>query len=137
MGILVTIEHADGTAGVVRENDMSWLTGDVSRGPSTGLKGTRAGMEGLRDGSLHGGMLPQGASDARVRDGAGNTHTPAVGGGAWVLVLPEAPDAGVAVCFLDAAGALLRPELPARYVREPIEDAHEPCPRAAARSGSS
>lgn len=113
MEILVTVEHGDGTAGVVRENDMPWLTGDVSRGPGTGMEGARAGMEGLRDGSLHGGMLPQGASGARVRDAAGNTHTPAVGGGAWVLVLPEAPDAGVAVSFLDADGALVRPELPA------------------------
>ncbi len=128
MEVLVTIEHADGMAGVVREAGLPWLSGDVSRGPSTGLERTRAGMEGLRDGSLHGGMLPQGASGARVRDGAGNTHTPAVGGGAWVLVLPEAPDAGVAVSFLDADGALVRPELPARYVREPIEDAHELCP---------
>jgi hypothetical protein len=126
--ILVTIMHADGTAGVVRDNGRPWLTGDVSRGPSTGLRGTRAGMEGLRDGSLHGGMLPRGASGARVRDGAGNTHTPAVGGGAWVLVLPVAPDAGVAVCFVDADGALVRPELPGRYVREPVEDSEEPCP---------
>lgn len=126
--VLVTVEHADGTAGVVRVDEMPWLTGDVSRGPSTGLQGTRTSMEGLRDGSLYGGMLPQGASGARVRDLAGRTHMPAVGGGAWVLVLPDEPDAGVAVSFLDADGALLRPELPARYVREPVEDAHEPCP---------
>lgn len=127
--VLVTVEHADGTAGVVvRGNEMPWLTGDVARGPSTGLQGTRMSMKGLRDGSLYGGMLPQGASGARVRDLAGRTHVPAVGGGAWVMVLPDAPDEGVAVRFLDAEGALLRPELPVRYVREPVEDAHEPCP---------
>lgn len=131
--VLVQVEHADGTAAVVRDEGMLWLTGILGRG-GTGLEHGRPVVEGLPDDrTVQGGELPPGAVAVEVVDDAGVRHAAAVGNGAWIVVVDQ-PVRGEdpLVRFVDAAGRTVAPSLPAEWPRAPVEDASEPCPACGA-----
>ncbi len=116
--------------GVVWEDGAAWLTDDVERGAASGLDGHRATvMEPSVDETLQGGLLPPGAVAAHVIDDAGVRRTAACANGAWAVLLERECAGRVSpVCFTDADGGLVAPELPAGWPRTPVADADEPCP---------
>lgn len=127
--VLVSVEHADGVAGIVRCGDLAWLSGHLGEG-ATGLDGHFSSMEGLvGERSAEGGLLPPGAVDAEVVDRSGRRHRAASASGAWVIVLNE-PTVGDArpVRFLDAEGNTVRRPVPDGWTREGRADHHVRCP---------
>lgn len=107
----------------------AWLTDRVDRGAATGIDDHRPTQIGLWPAAtVVGGLLPDGAVAARVTDRTGQRHEARVGGGAWIEVLDQPPDASLAVCFLDVGGQIVRPVLPADWARVHVDDADEPCP---------
>ena len=117
MEVMVALDHPDGTAAVYRDADGVWLTGQLGSG-GTGLDDYAPAAEGLREGMVAGGLLPPGATGAEVVDAAGERRSPAIGEGAWVIVLAEAPGGDAPpVRFLDAAGRSVRPPLPDEWSR--------------------
>ncbi len=131
----MTVEHPEGSGGVVREGRHAWLSHRVPQ-PVTRLDDHRPVVIGLDDRTLQGGLLPPGAADAWVTDDRGERHRAQAGQGAWAIVLEHQIDGRPgAVCFRDGAGALLAPALPAACARTPVRDAGEPCPACASTQG--
>ena len=129
----MTVACACALGGVVREDGAAWLTDDVERGPASGLDGHRATvMAPSLDETLQGGLLPPGAVAAHVIDDAGVRRTAASANGAWVVLERECAGRVSPVCFTDAAGGLVAPELPAGWPRTPVAAADEPCPACGA-----
>jgi hypothetical protein len=130
--VLVSVEHADGVAAVVRTRRRVELAGRL---PRTGavVDDDEPAIEGLAgDRTAVGGLLPGGAVGAEVVDDAGARHTAAAANGAWVIVLDQPLDGGrVPVRYLDAAGATVPAPL-AGGERTPVPDAAEPCPACGA-----
>lgn len=124
--VLVSVEHADGEAAIVRDRRGLWLAGYAEQ-PSILIGDDRPRSEGLHgDRTAQGGRLPPGATGAEVVDDAGARHAAAAANGAWVVVV----DQGVAdnpVRYLDAAGATVCAPAPPGS-RTPVPDAPEPCP---------
>lgn len=132
---LLTLEHEDGTAGVVREPDGAcWLTGYLEDGGGTGIDETGRGeIEGLtEDRTVQGGLLPAGAAGVEVVDPAGARRQAVTGGGAWLVVLEGDLDEPAAVRFAGEHGETVRPPLPDGWARDPVPDATEPCPACGA-----
>ena len=126
--ILVTVEHPEGTGGVVREDGHAWLSLRVPQAV-TRLDDGRPAVIGLEDRTLQGGLLPAGAVAAWVTDDRGERRPAATGDGAWAIVLDQPIDGALSpVCFRDGAAALVVPALPATWARAPVPDADEPCP---------
>ncbi len=121
---------ARAVGGVVLVDGVAWLTDDVERGACSGLDGHRATvMAPSLDETLQGGLLPAGAVAAHVIDDAGVRRTAASANGAWVVLLDRECAGRVSpVCFTDAAGGLVAPQLPAGWPRTPVADADVPCP---------
>lgn len=67
--VLVSVEHADGIAGVVRNGELACLSGYLEEGPRTVLDGYWSAMEGLTgERSAEGGFLPPDAGDENPPD---------------------------------------------------------------------
>jgi len=65
--ILVALPYDGGTAGVFRDAGGVWLTGALERRGGTGIaEGERAAHEGVPQGTVAGGLLPDGAARAVV-----------------------------------------------------------------------
>jgi hypothetical protein len=128
--VLVTVEHCDGTAAVVRIGHELLLTDDLRHGAGTMLDDQTPCVIGLAgDRTLQGGVLPAGAVTALVVDDAGVRRAAAAGGGAWAIVLGQPCQGAISpVCFRSWDGELVAPRLPAAWPRAPVADAHEPCP---------
>lgn len=87
--VLVSVEHEDGVAAVVRSGELVCLSGYLGHA-KTVLDGYESSMEGLAgERSAEGGLLPPGAVGAEVVDRAGRRHRPTCAAGAWVIVLDE------------------------------------------------
>jgi hypothetical protein len=127
--VLVSVEHEDGVAAVVRSGEWVCLSGYLGHA-KTVLDGYESSMEGLTgERSAEGGLLPPGAVGAEVVDRAGRRHRPTCAAGAWVLVLDEPTIGDVRpVRFLDAEGNTVRRPAPDGWAREPAPDSHAPCP---------
>jgi hypothetical protein len=127
--VLISVEHDDGVAGIVRDGGFTWLSGYLGEG-ATRLDGHWSSMEGLTgERSVEGGMLPPGAVDAEVLDRAGRRRRPASANGAWVIVLDEPTIGDVRpVRFLDAEGNTVRRPVPDGWAREHQADHQELCP---------
>jgi hypothetical protein len=132
--IRVTVEHPGGTAGVVRSGHHLWLSDEVARGPVTRLDDHVPRVIGLAgDRTLEGGLLPEGAVTALVTDDAGERREAAAAGGAWAIVLEQPCEGHLSpVCFRDAGGELVVPQLPPDWSRVAVDDADEPCPACGA-----
>jgi hypothetical protein len=127
--ILVSVEHDDGLAAIVRNGPIVCLSGYLGQA-KTVLDGYWSSMEGLRRGrSAEGGLLPPGAVGAEVVDRSGRRRRADCATGAWIIVLDE-PTIGDArpVRFLDAEGNTARRPIPDGWGREAGRDCHEPCP---------
>jgi hypothetical protein len=126
---VLTLEHADGTAAVLREEDGSlWLTGYLEGGGGTMLDGYHGSIEGLGDDRLvQAGLLPRGAVSVALLDRAGQRLEAAVGDEAWLAIVEHHDDGPVPVLFRDAGGEIVRPPLPADWPREPVNDARREC----------
>jgi hypothetical protein len=134
--VLVTVEHADGIAAIVRdthEDGALWLTG-LAGDAATELHGYLPAAEPL-DGErlVQGGRLPVPAVAAEVVDDAGRRWTAATGEGTWLVVVdqPLGFGPGLPVRYLDAAGRTVPKPLPASWSHTPVDDAPEPCPACA------
>lgn len=133
--VLVSVEHADGEAGVLRDGEDYCLSGYLSDGGWTLLSEYWSSMEGLTgDRSVEGGRLPPGAVGAEVVDRSGRRHVAASSNGAWVIVLGE-PTVGDPrpVRFLDEEGQTVRRPLPDSWPREPLPHRQETCPACGAK----
>jgi hypothetical protein len=130
--VLVSVEHADGAAAIVRDGRGMWLAGRADQ-PSVLIDDARPRIEGLAgDRTAQGGRLPPGAVGAEVVDHAGARHPAAAANGAWIVVLDEPVNGDTnPVRYVDAAGATVTAPLPAG-ARTPIDDAPEPCPACGA-----
>gem|GEM_PF-5781619 len=130
---LVTVEHPDGIAAVVRDGREVWLTDALSGGGGTRLDDHRPVVVGLAgDRTLQGGLLPAGAAAAQVVDDAGVRRLAAASNGAWAIVLDQPCEGRVSpVCYRDADGVTVAPP-PATWARAPVLDADEPCPACGA-----
>lgn len=129
--VLVSIEHGDLRAGVLRDrNGTCWLSCSLQRASGPRLDDTRPRSRGLsEDRTLIGGLLPAGAVRAEVVDARGERHVAAVGDGAWVAVLAQPIDGrATPVCFRDEHGSAVAPALPAGWPRSAVEDAAQRCP---------
>ena len=74
--VLVSVQHGDGVAGIVRSGDLTCLSGYVGEA-ETVLEGCWSAMEGLTgQRSAEGGLLPPGAVSANVDliDRSGRRH---------------------------------------------------------------
>jgi hypothetical protein len=77
---------------------------------------------------LVGGLRPRGASRAVVEG-----ERAVADNGAWIAILDSIDVHGeVAARYEAGDGAIVRPALPARWAREPVPDADEPCPACGA-----
>jgi hypothetical protein len=128
--ILVSAEHADGEAGILRADEGCCLCGYLPDGAWTLLREYWSSMEGLTgDRSAEGGMLPPGAVGAEFVDRAGRRHLTSSGNGAWVIVLEEPTIGDVRpVRFVDEEGETVRRPLPDEWSREPLPRCHDVCP---------
>jgi hypothetical protein len=133
--VLVSVEHDDGVAGIVRYGELACLSGYLGDAETVldWYWSSMAGLTGER--SAEGGLLPPGAVDAEVVDRAGRRHRAASATGAWVIVLNE-PTIGDMrpVRFLDAEGNTVRRPVPDGWAREPQPDYHELCPACGNRT---
>jgi hypothetical protein len=87
--VLVSIQHDDGVAAIVRDGESVCLSGYLGHA-KTVLDGYSSSMEGLTsERSAEGGLLPPGAVGAEVVDRSGRRHGAACAAGAWVIVLHE------------------------------------------------
>lgn len=133
---LVSLEHADGTAGVYRDEDGIWLTGDLGGTVRCGtrLSDHRSAVVGLLDQrTAEGGRLPPGAVAAEVTDDLGVRHRAAASNGAWVVVLDQPTEGNPSpVRFLDERGETVAPRLPAEWPRSSVDDTTENCPACGA-----
>jgi len=133
--VLLSVEHDDGVAGIVRHGELACLSGYLGEG-ETVLDGYWSSMEGLtRERSAEGGLLPPGAVGAEVVDRSGRRHRAVCATGAWMIVLDE-PTIGDMrpVRFLDAEGNIVRRPAPDGWAHEPGPDHHEPCPACGNRT---
>jgi hypothetical protein len=88
--VLVSVGHVDGTAAVVLEEGMAWLSGYLEEGGATGLEDFGPAVAGLTaERTVEGGLLPPGAVSAEVVDRSGERRAAVVANGAWVIVLEE------------------------------------------------
>ncbi|MGH2989279.1 MAG: hypothetical protein ACRDMA_05335 [Solirubrobacterales bacterium] len=129
--ILVSLAHADGTAGIGRDEDgWLWISGYLEDGGGTGVDDYQPSVEGLAgDRTVQGGLLPPAAVAAEVVDDAGKRQRVAADNGAWVVVLDQPTEGSPnPVLFTDARGGTVAPPLPDDWPRSPVEDAAEPCP---------
>jgi hypothetical protein len=129
--ILVSVGHAEGTAGVWRDNGGDrWLSARLEgRGGTLLDEGGHSSIEGLGlDLTVQGGVLPPGAASAQVIDDAGHRHEATAASGVWVVVLEQRSHRPSPVHYLDDAGESVRPPLPAGWRVEPVSDARESCP---------
>ena len=130
---LLALEHADGTAAIVRERDHEralGLVGYVGE-PAARLFGHVPSVEPLTDDRLvQGGRLPAGAVGAEVVDDTGRRLPAAAANGVWLVVVDQSPGLGMACpvrCFDESGTTVARP-LPHGWTRTPIDDAPELCP---------
>jgi hypothetical protein len=129
--VLVSVEHPEDVAAVIREEDGSlWLTGYLSHGPGTLIEAYVPASEGLEGGlRVEAGRMPPGAVRAIGVDLDGSEFDPAVANGVWLMVLPRRLFASkTPVRFEDAQGSIVAPPLPEAWSRNPVTDAKEPCP---------
>jgi hypothetical protein len=128
--VLVSVDHADGAAGVVLEGGEYWLAGYLDDCAGTRVDASHWAVHGLAgDRTAEGGVLPVGAVGAEALDRAGGRMPAAVGGRACVIVLDE-PATGElhpVRFFVQDGQTVIRP-LPAPWPRTPIDDVEEPCP---------
>jgi hypothetical protein len=131
--VLVSIDHASGTAAVVRyeEKPGLWLVGSVVNPMGGGVRGHRPITQGLPGSTTaYGGRLPPGAATATVIDSAGMEHAATTGRGAWIAIVPE--DAIVAgerpVRYAATDGSLVAPQLPNDWRRTPRIERGSVCP---------
>lgn len=128
--VVVSLSHAEGTAGVLRDADGTlWLTGFVEEGPGTMIDDFRGSIEGAGDAlTVMAGLLPEGAAAVELLPASGERFPAAVGDGAWLAVVEEDLYEPLAAHFLDAQGKTVRTPLPPEWPREVVGDAVEPCP---------
>jgi hypothetical protein len=130
--VLVSLDHDRGTAAVVRYAgyERLWLYGSLERGVGSGIRPHQPVREGLIGGGwAYGGALPPGATAAAVIDYGGVAREAAVGGGAWVAIVPEDPLPGVRpVRYTAADGRIVAPLLPDGWQRTPVTDTDAVCP---------
>lgn len=132
--ILVSVQHADGRAGILRDDQGCWLSGYMPGG-STLLRDYWSSIEGLtHDRSAEGGLLPPGAVGVEVVDQSGRRHRATSANGAWVIVLNEATIGDPCpVRFVDDTGNTIRRPLPNDWPRELLPDRRERCPACGAQ----
>jgi hypothetical protein len=133
--VLVSVEHGDGVAAIVRSGELVCLSGNLGHA-KTVLDGYSSSMQGLTgERSAEGGLLPPGAVRAEVVDRAGRRHFATCAAGAWIIVLDEPTIGDVRpVRFLDAEGNTVRRPTPDGWARELAPDFHEPCPACGNRA---
>jgi hypothetical protein len=135
--VLVSLPYGDGErAEVVREGTRTMLVASREFGGGTVLEAPavhRLSHEGVRGGRfVVAGLLPAGAVRAAVVDPGGERVEATCGDGAWLAVVAAGDGREPPVRFDDEAGRPVRPELPAPWPREPVDDATEPCPACGA-----
>jgi hypothetical protein len=132
--ILVSVEHADGIAAVVRRQDGVWLAGYLEAGGATGLADYVPVVEGLSgDRTVQGGLLPPGAVGAEVVDRVGDRRRATAANGAWVVVLDQPVTGELSpVRFVDRDGETVPRPVPDDWARAPVVDLFEPCPACGA-----
>jgi hypothetical protein len=132
--VLVAVDHAAGTAAIVRDSHGAlWLSERVGEG-ATALRGYQPLAEPLTaETMVQGGRLPANASGAEVVDDAGRRWAAATGGGAWLVVVEQPIGSGLALPmrYLDDAGETVARPMPLQWLRTPVLDASEPCPACA------
>ncbi|MEA2465979.1 MAG: hypothetical protein QOJ57_105 [Thermoleophilaceae bacterium] len=129
--ILVSVGHAEGTAGVWCDSaGERWLSGRLEGRGGTLIDDSSAPrIEGVGlDLTVQGGVLPPGAKTAHVIDDAGRRRAATTGGDAWVVVLEQRSHGSSPVLYLDDSGDPVRPPLPPDWRVEPVTDAGESCP---------
>ena len=129
--VLVSVQHDDRVAGIVRDGDLVCLSGYLGESDcTTVLEGYWSSMEGLTgERSVEGGLLPPGAVGAEVVARSGRRHRAMSATGAWVIVLKEPTIGDIRpVRFLDDNGSTVRRPPPDDWTREPAPDFDEPCP---------
>ena len=132
--VLVSIDHADGTAAMLRSRNGVRLTAGRRYGGGTLVDDERPCVQGLgEERTVLGGRLPHGAVRAVVVDSSGGEREAAVGDGAWIMVLDEPLDnADPPVRYIAADGRIVPTRLPEDWPRAPITDAITSCPACAA-----
>jgi hypothetical protein len=132
--LLVAVDHAAGTAAIVRDTHGGlWLSERVGEG-ATELHGYQPVAEPLTaETMVQGGRLPSYATGAEVVDDAGRRWAAATGGGAWLVVVdqPIGFTLALPMRYLDAAGETVSRPVPLHWPRTPVDDASEPCPACA------
>ncbi len=126
--LVLSVEHADGTAVILREGSEFWLSGyaDTSGGR---LDGHRPDIYGLEDDrTAVGGLLPPGAVDAEIVDRAGSRHRAVVSQGAWLAVIDDPAGYPLPpVRYADADGRTVPQPLPEQWPRRPLPSTDESC----------
>jgi hypothetical protein len=133
--ILVSVDHAHGTAGVWRDSGGGrWLSARLEGRGGTLLEDTSPpSIAGLGfDLTVQGGVLPPRAAAAQVVDDAGRRHSARAARGVWVAVLDQHSHRPSPVLYLDDAGEPVRPPLPPDWRAEPVTDSEESCPACSA-----
>lgn len=133
--VLVSVDHADGTAALMVDDEGISLSGYANKGGGTLLTDFQPRREGLRRRRMvYGGLLPPGAASVVLIDAAGE-HPATVANGAWVRVVDERDELqSCRVRYTDAHGDFVAPPLPPLWPREPVEDATEDCPVCGSRA---
>lgn len=132
--VLVSVDHEDGAAGVLRDARGHWLYGYLGGRGGTGVDQYRGAVEGLiGDRTAEGGLLPPGAVGAEVVSRAGQRLQAAAARGAWVVVLDEAATGGLhPTRFFDSEGHTVGRPLPDDWPRSAVDDLSAPCPACGA-----
>src|SRR3954454_11813106 len=124
--VLVAVDHAAGTAAIIRDTDGAlWLSERVGEG-ATALRGYQPVAEPLTaETMVQGGRLPSSAAGVEVVDDAGRRWAAATGGGAWLGGGEQPIDFGLALPmrYLDDAAETVARPMPLQWLRTPVDDA--------------
>jgi hypothetical protein len=134
--VLVSVDHADGTAAVMVDDEGVSLSGYADEGSGTFIEDYQPVREGLtRRRMVYGGLLPPGATAVALLDATGAEHPAAVAKGAWIGVVDDGDRLdGCKVRYKDVQGEFVAPPLPPHWPREPVEDATQDCPVCGSRA---